>query len=131
MKDCKLSQTVVITKIHRAWEPAEVTECSPHSQEVVGSSPSCTKGTKVVLVVSSVSNERIKRGLFGPMSVTCDLVVYLCVVSVSRCISVGSTLKTTKIVSNAASRDIYRPSICIPDIILLYYTLRGLLWLCG
>ena len=83
-----------ITKIHRVCEPAEVTDCSersPRSREVVGSSPGCTKVIKVKLVVSSFSNERIKSGLFGPMSVKCDLVVYLCVVSASWCISVGST----------------------------------------
>ena len=88
-----MSQTtcVVITNIHRAWEPAGVTDCSersPRSREVVDSSPGCTK---VVLVVSSLSNERIKSGLFGTMSVKCDLVVYLCVVSASWCISVDST----------------------------------------
>ena len=84
LEDNQLSQTIVITKIHRAWEPAEVTECSERSSRsrmVVGSSPGCTKSIKVVLVVSSFRSERIKSGLFGPMSVKYDLVVYLCVVS--------------------------------------------------
>ena len=89
-----MSPNIVITKIHRAWEPADVTQCSDRSsrsQEVVGSSPGFTKGFKVALVIYSLSNERIQSGLFGPMSVKCDLVVYVCAVSASPCISVGST----------------------------------------